>query len=181
MLAISLAAVDHALAWPLPGRRMRGLATGALVAILAVLGAFHCHRAAREGIDQDTLAWGSSYLVRRAHSVELARGALQQARPFPAGELHLVFEGMDLTAFGGASGPRVWTGRPDLRVHDASDVRFGEAGLVPVRRLDGLPSRPIPFAHVRRFAWREDRFVQLPLPPPGAGSAPAGGDAEDGR
>ena len=91
------------------GRRGAG---GAILAVVAggaiILSLLEANIMLREGLAQRTLADGTNHLVRRAATVEIVRDGLMAALPAPPKGAAIILDDVDLAAFDGASGPRVW-------------------------------------------------------------------------
>jgi hypothetical protein len=91
------------------GRRGTG---GTIIAVVAggavILSLLEANIMLREGLSQRTLADGTNYLVRRAATVEIVREGLMAALPAPPKGATIILDDVDLAAFDGASGPRVW-------------------------------------------------------------------------
>jgi len=85
---------------------------GTILAVVAggaaILSLLEANILLREGLAQRTLADGTNQLIRRAATVQIVRENLMAALPAPPKGVTIILGDVDLAAFDGASGPRVW-------------------------------------------------------------------------
>ena len=104
------------------------------------------HQRDQEGLSGEFIA-GTNHLIQRGRTVELVQATLLRDYPtLPRGAI-LIFDGLDISAFGRDAGPRVWYRDRTLTVFDSTFVGVDSSGtLFTFRFEDGLiqavPSEP---------------------------------------